>query len=122
MLLLFIFLGLVLLIIAAIRGFVVRDLRRLEREFDMALSTISGLTAVASKHTERLDSFEAQIKSADEAIAKNENEFAEFKNRFDDVMATAEEQLKEEERWNTGLNNILNFCLDDAYRVNGGDK
>lgn len=92
---------------------------RLEKDFDAALSVISGLTAVIGKHTGKFEETEKSIKANTEAAEKNAKELADFKERFDDVMTAAEEQVKEEERWNKGLNNILNFCLDDAYKAGG---
>ena len=99
-----------------------RKFRLMESDMEMALSVISNLSAVLGKHTSSFEEINATLEAHGAAINDIGETFAEFKDKFDDIMGQAEEQLKEEEKWNTGLNNILNFCLDDAYNAGGTKK
>ena len=100
----------------ALAGFLMyRRIGELETDLEIAFEVISRQTEVFTKHTERFE----ELEEADKEILDT---FAEFKERFDDVMTEAEKQIEEEARWNTGLNNILNFCLDDAFNAGGGKK
>ena len=92
-----------------------RRIDELEIDLEMAFEVISRQTEVLTKHTERFE----ELEKADKEVLDT---FAEFKERFDDVMTEAEKQVEEEIKWNTGLNNILNFCLDDAFNAGGGKK
>lgn len=57
--------------------------------------------------------------SAANAVAKTQEDVEEFKERFDAVIAEAERQNEREAKWNDGLNNILNYCLEDSFKAGG---
>lgn len=50
-----------------------------------------------------------------------ERKLKSFSGRFNTVMAEAERQNEREAQWNEGLNNILNYSFNDAFKT-GGDK
>ena len=96
-----------------------RRVSLLESDLEMALSVISNMSAVLVKHTTKLEEADEAFEELRTQIGNTKTTFAEFKERFDDVMTEAEKQIEEEIKWNTGLNNILNFCLDDAFNAGG---
>ena len=57
--------------------------------------------------------------SAANAVAKTQEDVEAFKERFDAVIAEAERQNEREAKWNDGLNNILNYCLEDSFKAGG---
>lgn len=104
-----------ILALAAACFFAYRRTDLLETDIEIALAAIS-------RQTKTIADLKRELEAQAEARREFSAEFAEFKERFDDVMTEAEKQVEEEIKWNTGLNNILNFCLDDAFNAGGGKK
>ena len=92
-----IILGVALTALSILHG----KVKKLRKEVDQLYTIYSGLTAVAQKHTERLDAID------------------DFERRFNEVMEEAERQNEREAQWNEGLHNILNYCLEDSFKIGG---
>lgn len=103
--------------LAAACFFMNRRISLLEYDLEMALSVISSQTAVLGKHTKNFKDLEGVTGE----IGDLNSRFDEFKERFDDVMLEAEKQVQLEAKWNTGLNNILNYCLEDSFKAGGNN-
>lgn len=103
------------LALAAVCCFMHHRISLLEADLEMALSVISSQTAVLGTHTKNFEALEGVPAKIDGLDTR----FNEFKERFDDVMVEAEKQVQMEAKWNTGLNNILNYCLEDSFKAGG---
>jgi F0F1-type ATP synthase membrane subunit b/b' len=53
------------------------------------------------------------------AVVETQSKIENFQERFDAVIAEAERQNEREAKWNDGLNNILNYCLEDSFKAGG---
>lgn len=111
----FVILAIAVLCLAAAHFFMHHRIKLLEADLEMALSVIASQSAVLGKHTKNFEDLEGVSAKIDGLDTR----FDEFKERFDDVMVEAEKQVQMEAKWNTGLNNILNYCLEDSFKAGG---